>query len=908
MPETGKRVSDKAATLWAYIQNWAARGISLLVFFVLARLLTPAEFGAFAVSMIFLTLGEIFVEQLFGHAIVQRETVDEAHRSSAFWATLGIGLGLAGISLVIAPSFAAVFDSPSVAPIIRALTPVLGFMALSAIPSALLRRELDYRALAKRTALSNLLSGAVAIAAALYGLGVWTFVIQQLVFQAVGTWVLWRGTAWRPQRRFEWRALKELFHYASRITLVKLLDLVETRVLEMIIARTLGIAALGNYALATRAQQSATQLLAAPLWESSIAIFARRQNDRAALGAALNDRALLASVLIMPVFLFSAATAESLVPAVFGRQWQAAVAPFQVLCLLGALRAIAFLLGAALQAIGEAGAALVLGIARTVFTLCALPFLLVFDVTGVACAVLLGQALAVPIVLRIVFVKLGLSSMSIFSGVLKPIIAAVFAAGFGWLLMGWMGDTVGPLVRAIICLAFTTLIFGVLLLAIMPSRLRLYAQALPHRIGAPVCALLDRVIRLKEGGQAVTCLALLRLGASRGRPQTPADDVILVFPDAYTIGGSLGDQALFGGLVRVLRDNGISHARVLSRPGVEVPMLEGIELQALPLWGNLSQAQHLGREMVNTRAVIFVGADVLDGFYSRFESLLRLGCAGIVARQGVPAILCSFSFNDKPDPATVAAFKRLPANVAMICRDAVSRSRLVSVVGERVRLMADLAYLLEPAKGGCLEQSVATWLAAGHRGSGPVIGWNLSPHSLKLLSEEQRSRAAEASAEVICRLVSERDASVVLIPHDFRPHASDPAMLSQIFAQIPAATKARVLLVSGPYTAAEVKQVCFHFDLVLTGRMHLMIAALGRDVPVVAVEYQGKFAGALAHFGLGQANLLEPAEVCSAPDLYRRVSSRLDDMALTRAQIMTRRPDVEALATRSMMECLRGAF
>ncbi|WP_407277704.1 oligosaccharide flippase family protein [Aromatoleum evansii] len=430
--DSGKRISDAAATVWAYVQNWAARGITLIVFFVLARLLTPAEFGAFAVAMIFLTFGEIFVEQLFGHAIVQRDTLTEAHRSSAFWVTLMIGATLALATLLAAPAFAAAFDSPGVEPIIMALTPVFGFMAVSSVPSALLRRALDYRTLARRTALSNLLSGIVAIVAAAGGLGVWTFVVQQLVFQAVSTAVLWRHEAWRPQLVFDRKALGELFGFASRITLVKVLDLVETRVLELVIARYLGVVALGHYALASRAQQSATQLLAAPLWESSISVFARRQNDRKSLTAAFEDRVLLAALLIMPAFLLAAASAEALVPAVFGEQWHEAVAPFQILCVLGALRSIAFVFGAAMQAVGAASISVWMALTRTAVILASLPYLISYGVAGAAICVFVGQLAVIPIVIAKFARTMGFSGFKVLKRIFTPIFVSILSSSLCW--------------------------------------------------------------------------------------------------------------------------------------------------------------------------------------------------------------------------------------------------------------------------------------------------------------------------------------------------------------------------------------------------------------------------------------------------------------------------------------------
>jgi polysaccharide pyruvyl transferase WcaK-like protein len=177
----------------------------------------------------------------------------------------------------------------------------------------------------------------------------------------------------------------------------------------------------------------------------------------------------------------------------------------------------------------------------------------------------------------------------------------------------------------------------------------------------------------------------------------------------------------------------------------------------------------------------------------------------------------------------------------------------------------------------------------------------MSPHSLMLLSVEQRVSATSSAAQTIGRLINERDATVVLVPHDFRPHASDPSMLADIYSQLPEDARGRVLLAQGPYAAADVKQLCVHFDFVLTGRMHLMIAALGRDVPVLAMEYQGKFAGALAHFGLGQEQLMEPADVCSAEELHQRVCKQLDSLGSTRAQIEKFRPVVQHMASATLL-------
>ena len=892
-------------TLWAYVQNWAARGITLVVFFALARLLSPAEFGTFAVAMVFLTLGEMFVEQLFAPAIVQRERLDDEHLDAAFWTTLACAAAFALATLLAAPLFVRLFDAPAVEPLIMALSPVFFFMAMSAVPAALLRRSLDYRALARRTAVSNVVSGTVAVAAALAGLGVWAFVLQQLSYQLIGTFILWRSERWRPRWSFHGQALRQLSGFSARVTFVKLLELAETRIVELVVGRQLGLAALGNYALASRAHQAATQLLAAPMWEASIGVFSRRQSDPQGLNAALQQRALLAASFLAPVFLFVAASAEVLIPAVFGAKWAGAVTAFQVLCILGAVRAVTFLYGSMLQAIGAVGTSVKVAVLRSIVTLGCLPVLLRYGPAGVAACLLAGQIVAMPFVFHVISLKLELDAVQLVRNIMKPTTSAVVAALLGWATAQATAGFVPAGAAALLSLLVCSVVFLVLLALLMPRTLHQAAQGLPAAVGGRLVGWLGRLVRLQDSLRVLSCMALMKSALSIRRQSRRSGDVFVVVADTYSVVGSVGDQALFGGLVAMLREAGVKRARVLCRPGVEVPRCEGLELEALPYWGELRRARSLGRELTDARAFIVVGADVLDGFYSRFESILRLEMASFCARRGIPALLCSFSFNDRPDPATAAAFGRLPPGVTLLCRDSVSRERVARLAGERVQLTADLGFLLEPARGGSLESTVAGWLAEGHRGRGPLIGWNLSPHSLQLLSGVQRQQAIAASATAIARLVRERDATVVLVPHDFRAHASDPEMLAEVYAQLPVSVHERVLLPAGPYTAAEVKQCCVHFDLVLTGRMHLMIAALGRDVPVLAIEYQGKFAGALNHFGLGKACLLQPIDVCDVEYLYRSVTARLDTLVSTKAQITSRRGGVEAMASAAIALCLK---
>ena len=145
------------SALWAAGESWSLRGVSLLVFLVLARLVDPAAFGLVALAAVYVTTVQALSDQGLATALIQRENLEEAHKDSAFWANLAVGAILALATLALARPAAAFYSEPRLAVILRwyALWPLLG--SLSVVQQALLRRAMRFRELALRQ-----LAGAIA--------------------------------------------------------------------------------------------------------------------------------------------------------------------------------------------------------------------------------------------------------------------------------------------------------------------------------------------------------------------------------------------------------------------------------------------------------------------------------------------------------------------------------------------------------------------------------------------------------------------------------------------------------------------------------------------------------------------------------------------------------------------------
>ncbi len=817
-------------TMWAYVQNWIARGITFVVVFALARLLSPDEFGAFALTMVFLSVGEIFVEHLFAHAVVQREDLTPEHLNAAFWTTLGCGVALGVLTLVCASFFAQKFNAPNIEPLIMAISPVFIFMAISSIPAALLRRSLDYRTLAQRTALSNLISGAVAIAAAVAGWGVWAFVLQVLCFNAVGTVILWRRSIWRPTCQFSKPALKELMGFSVRITLVKLLDLAETRLVELIVGRYVGLAALGNYSFATRMQQAASQLLAAPLWESSVSVFSRHQSNPQALSKALEQRSVLAATFVVPAFLFAAAAGQALIPAVFGEKWLNAVLPFQILCVLGAVRAVAFLYGCLLQGIGEANATVYVAGVRSALGLGLMAFLLQYGASGVAAALLLGQLLSMPFTFRVMRQKTGLTAATLLSQWVVPWLSGGVASCAGWWLVQMMNGHMPYAMVAALSVSLSCTVFLLLMGFFMPKTLLQYAHRLPGLPGRCLRAWLQRMAHWQTQCHVFCMMRLMNWAA-------PVQAASAVKNGVCVLGSGLaeiGNPASLEGWRSLLAHLGVKKATLLSSHAPQPGGPQSVAFELLPGWASMLHAAALAKVLAQAQALV-----LLDENISSSDALLRARVIAFCIDRKIAVLQSGVHFK----PAPHALMLQAP----------------------------DAAAWLAPAVNGSLQAQVAHWLSTtqnptvGHR-----LGWHVgAPASL------------QASTEVIENWVRQQSTKVIvfLLPDEATSQAA-----ASWHAQLSDEVQGQVLLLNVALShVGEIAQCFSHLDMVKVDSFCLMQIALSQSIPIlVDADEQGHRAAHLKAWGLQESHLLTSADASNAAVLDQRLQQQLSQSHETR--------------------------
>lgn len=332
-------LKDKAvkATTWSGADMLLRLGLQFGFGIVLARLLTPGEFGTIALLYLFVGLASAFIDSGFSSALIQQQDITNVDESTVFWFNLAMG-GLMAFGLWSAASWiASFFDRPILTPLTKLLALNLFVSALGSIHSTLLTKRLDFKIQMKISAIATLVSGMIGVGMAWKGFGVWALAVQTLTATSMTTTLLWVMSPWRPARQISIQSARRFYGFGSYLFLSGLLDIIYNRIYTILIGKCFGVSELGFYNRAESTKQLPVSLLTGVLSRVTFPIFSAAANDKEQLRRGM--RLALRSIMLInvPMMLGLMAMADHVIPTVFGAQWLPAVTIVQVLCLAGIL-------------------------------------------------------------------------------------------------------------------------------------------------------------------------------------------------------------------------------------------------------------------------------------------------------------------------------------------------------------------------------------------------------------------------------------------------------------------------------------------------------------------------------------------------------------------------------------------
>jgi lipopolysaccharide exporter len=350
-------------TAWAYGSYVGGQAMVLVSTAILARILSPSEFGVVALALVFITLLDTVSDLGLSPALViSREDELRERAMTVFSFTVGLGALLSALAVAVAPLAALFFDEPELFPLLAVLGSNFFVRALGATHYALAQKQMDFRSRTAAELAGVVTRGLTGIALALAGFGAWSLVLGYLAGTAALTVTLWALVPWRPTGRPSRAHLPRMLRFGTTLTGVDILAAVISQVDYVFVGRVLGTHALGLYALAFRVPQMLITSLAVVAGRVLFPAFA--SVDREALGRAYLVSVRYATIVALPLAVGVAVLAEPLVLALFGERWEAAVDCMRVLSLYAFAVALGIPAGTAYKATGRAGVLLKLAIPR----------------------------------------------------------------------------------------------------------------------------------------------------------------------------------------------------------------------------------------------------------------------------------------------------------------------------------------------------------------------------------------------------------------------------------------------------------------------------------------------------------------------------------------------------------------
>jgi len=341
------------ATFWVVLETGGGQVSAFLLFVVFARILSPQEFGAYALAMAILGLVNIVLFQGFGDALIQAEELDEDRISTAFWTNMMLAAGMIVLLQIVALCAPALFGEPLLRPVIAAVSFLCIPRALISVHNALFRRTLDLRVFAIRTILGYAAGGIVGVTLAVMGLGIWALVVSQFVQSAMVVFIMWRSSDWRPKLLFSMAAFRELLQFSKHFMAASVISSSIDDLGNILIGLGLDVTAVGYYSLALRVMRAVIIVTMTPLALVMMPALSRIAHDRKQFGAAYSNMVLTTSTVWLPMVAGLGLVAPDLLPKVFGAHWSEAVPVVQAMCFASLTMPLWTFSGQALSALGR---------------------------------------------------------------------------------------------------------------------------------------------------------------------------------------------------------------------------------------------------------------------------------------------------------------------------------------------------------------------------------------------------------------------------------------------------------------------------------------------------------------------------------------------------------------------------
>ena len=318
---------------WSAVDSFLGNGITFLVGLVLARMLSPNEYGLIGITTIFITVFNAIIDSGFSSAVIRKKDVTDEDYNTMFLTNMLLSVLMFVILYIGAPAISLFFNRPELIDLTRVMGVILIINALSITQNTVLIKRIDFKTKTKASIISAIFSGVIGIGMAFWGFGVWSLVGQQISKQLTNTICLWLYNKWWPNLKFNIQSFRYMWGFGSKLLISGLIDNIWNQLYQVVVGKFYSPSTLGQYSKANEYASIFSISLNTIVGRVTYPVLAEIQEDRERLVNAYR-KIIKTTMFVTAICLLSVgAIAEPLIFCLIGPQWQQAASFLPLICL-----------------------------------------------------------------------------------------------------------------------------------------------------------------------------------------------------------------------------------------------------------------------------------------------------------------------------------------------------------------------------------------------------------------------------------------------------------------------------------------------------------------------------------------------------------------------------------------------
>ena len=380
MSEDGLQQKAVRGIGWTAAESVLKYGVSFVVGVILARLLSPDEYGLIGILTIFITVFEIIIDGGFINALIRKQNAKEIDYSTVFFTNLVLSIFMAGVLFFSSDLIASFFKRPELIPLMRVMCSIVIINALSLVQKARLTKLLDFKTQTKVSLIAAICSGLIGVWMAYNGFGVWALVAQQLSNAGITTILFWLFIRWFPKFQFSIGSFKEMWGFGWKLMLSGIFNSVSSQLHQVVIGKVFSPATLGQYTRAMQFGNIFSANITTVVQKVTFPVLSEIQDDSTRLKSAYKK---VIKLTVFPTFLCMmclAACSKPLILLLLGEKWMQASYLLQILCFTMMLYPLHALNLNAIQVMGRSDLTLKINIYKNLLIIFPIIIGLIFNI------------------------------------------------------------------------------------------------------------------------------------------------------------------------------------------------------------------------------------------------------------------------------------------------------------------------------------------------------------------------------------------------------------------------------------------------------------------------------------------------------------------------------------------------